>query len=142
MSEIKYTKTHEWIEVKGSRGTVGITERAQLMYGEIVYVELPSVGEEFEQGDTIGRLEVTDGDTFVINAPVTGEITAINAALADDPDLVNRSPEGDGWVYKMSIESPRELDILMSASEYDEFDEEDDEDFEEDSDLYDDEEEY
>jgi glycine cleavage system H protein len=143
LSEIKYTTTHEWIEVTGSRGTVGITERAQLMCGEIVFVEFPSVGEEYEQGDPIGKIEVTDGDTFDINAPVTGEITAINFALEDAPDLINRSPEGDGWICKMTIESPRELDILMDAEAYDEYDEEDlDEEYPDDADFYDDEEDY
>ena len=143
MSEIKYTKTHEWIEVTGSRGTVGITERAQLMCGDIVFVEFPTVGEEYEQEDPIGRVEVADGDAFDIYAPVTGEIKAINHALEDEPDLINRSPEGDGWFCKMSIESPRELDILMDASEYDVYEEEElDEEYPEDTDFYDDEEDY
>ena len=143
MSEIKYTTTHEWIEITGSRGTVGITERAQLVYGDIVFVEFPTVGEEYEQGDLIGKVEVADGDAFDIHAPVTGEIKAINHALEDEPDLINRSPEGDGWICKMSIEGPRELDILMDASEYDEYEEEElDEEDPEDANFYDDEEDY
>lgn len=143
LSEVKYTTTHEWIEVIGTEGIVGITERAQIIYGDIVFVDLPPLGEEFEQDDLIGRVEVADGDTFPIHAPVTGEIKAINTSLEEDFDLINRSPEGDGWICRMSIESPRELDVLMDADEYDEYEEEElDEDFLEETDFYDDEEDY
>lgn len=125
MSEVKYTTTHEWIEVINLEGVVGITERAQQAYGDIVFVELPLVGDELEQEDTFGRIEVADGGTFPVYAPVTGEIIEVNVALEDNPDLINRSPEGDGWICKMSIEGPRELDILMGADEYEEYEEED-----------------
>jgi len=125
VSEVKYTTTHEWIEVINSEGVVGITERAQQAYGDIVFVELPLVGDELEQEDTFGRIEVADGGTFPVYAPVTGEIIEVNVALEDNPDLINRSPEGDGWICKMSIEGPRELDILMGSDEYEEYEEED-----------------
>ena len=143
MSEVKYTTTHEWIEVINSEGVVGITERAQQAYGDIVFVELPLVGDELEQEDTFGRIEVADGGTFPVYAPVTGEITETNAALEDDPDLINRSPEGDGWICKMSIEGPRELDILMGPDEYEEYEEEDeldDDEYVAETDFYDEEE--
>ena len=143
MSEVKYTATHEWIEVINSEGVVGITERAQQAYGDIVFVELPLVGDELEQEDTFGRIEVADGGTFPVYAPVTGEITEVNAALEDDPDLINRSPEGDGWICKMSIEGPRELDILMGPDEYEEYEEEDeldDDEYVAETDFYDEEE--
>ena len=125
MSEVKYTITHEWIEVTDDEGVVGITERAQLIYGDIIFVDLPPVNEEFEQEDIMGRVEVSDGDSFPIHAPITGEIRAVNTALEDDPDIINRSPEGDGWVCKMSVESSKELEDLMYANEYDIYEEED-----------------
>ena len=143
MSEVKYTTTHEWIEVINSEGIVGITERAQQAYGDIVFVELPLVGDEFEQEDTIGRIEVADGGTFPVFAPVTGEIIEVNFLLEDDPDLINRSPEGDGWICKMSIEGPRELDILMGHDKYEEYEEEeelDDDEYVGETDFYDEEE--
>ena len=143
MSNIKYTTTHEWIQVIDSEGVVGITERAQLSYGDIVFVELPVVGDEFEQEDIISRVEVTDGGTFPVYAPVTGEVIEVNSLLEEDADLINRSPEGDGWICRMSIEGPRELDILMDANEYAEYKEEelDDDEYLKETDFYDDEEE-
>ena len=126
MSEVKYTTTHEWIEVRDSEGVVGITERAQLIYGDIIFVDLPPVSEEFEQDDVMCRVEAADGNSFPIRAPITGEIVAVNEALEDEPDVINRSPEGDGWVCKMSVESPMELEEMMNANEYDIFEEEDD----------------
>ena len=143
MSEVKYTTTHEWIEVTDAVGVVGITERVQLTYGDIIFVDLPPVDEEFEQDDVIDRVEVTDGDAFPIHAPVTGEIQTVNSMLEDDPDIINRSPEGDGWICKMSVESPRELDVLMDTGEYDAYEEEElDEELLDETDFYDDEEDY
>ena len=124
MSEVKYTTTHVWIEVTEDEGVVGITERAQIIYGDVIFVDLPPVNEEFEQDDIMGRVEVADGDSFPIHAPVTGEIRAVNALLEDEPDVINRSPEGDGWVCKMSVESSKELEELMDAKEYDIYEEE------------------
>jgi len=139
----KYTETHEWIEVVNSEGTVGISERAQLIYGDIVFVELPDVADEHEQGEQIGLVETADGGRFPVRAPVTGEVKAFNAVLEDQPDLINRSPEGDGWICRLSVVSPRELDVLMSADEYDEYEEEEpDEEYMDETDFYDDEDEY
>lgn len=143
MNEVKYTTTHEWIEVTDNEGVVGITERVQLIYGDIIFVDLPPVNEEFEQDDVISRVEVADGDSFPIHAPITGEIRAINTALEDDPDVINRSPEGDGWICRMSVESSKELDVLMDAKEYDIYEEEEpDEDFLSETDFYDNEEDF
>lgn len=143
MNEVKYTTTHEWIEVTDNEGVVGITERVQLIYGDIIFVDLPPVNEEFEQDDVISRVEVADGDSFPIHAPITGEIRAINTALEDDPDVINRSPEGDGWICRMSVESSKELDVLMDAKEYDIYEEEEpDEDFMSETDFYDNEEDF
>ena len=143
MNEVKYTATHEWIEVTDNEGVVGISERVQLIYGDIIFVDLPPVNEEFEQDDVIGRVEVADGDSFPIHAPTTGEIRAINTALEDDPDVINRSPEGDGWICRMSVESSKELDVLMDAKEYDIYEEEElDEDILSETDFYDNEEDF
>jgi len=143
LNEVKYTTTHEWIEVTDNEGVVGITERVQLIYGDIIFVDLPPVNEEFEQDDVISRVEVADGDSFPIHAPITGEIRAINTALEDDPDVINRSPEGDGWICRMSVESSKELDVLMDAKEYDIYEEEEpDEDFMSETDFYDNEEDF
>ena len=106
-------------------------------------MDLPPVDEEFEQDDVIDRVEVTDGDAFPIHAPVTGEIQTVNSMLEDDPDIINRSPEGDGWICKMSVESPRELDVLMDTGEYDAYEEEElDEELLDETDFYDGEEDY
>ena len=143
MSEVKYTTAHEWIEVTDAVGVVGITERVWFTYGEIIFADLPPVDEEFEQGDVIARVEVTDGDAFPVHAPVTGEIRAVNTSLEDDPDIINRSPEGDGWICKMSVESPKELDVLMDTGEYNAYEEEEpDGELLDETDFYDDEEDY
>ncbi len=143
MNEVKYTAKHEWIEVTEDEGVVGITERVQLIYGDIIFVDLPPVNEEFEQDDVIGRVEVADGDSFPFHAPITGEIRAINTVLEDDPDVINRSPEGDGWICRMSVESSKELDVLMDAKEYDIYEEEEpDEDFMSETDFYDNDEDF
>ena len=117
MSKVKYTTTHEWIEIFGEECSVGITERIQEMYSEIVFVELPSLG-EFEQGEILGRIETSDGRNFYIYTPLSGEVYEINTALEDDIELINRFPEGDGWICKLRIESPTELETLLSPNEY------------------------
>ena len=135
----KFTTTHEWIEVGESDGILGITERIQLEYGDIVFVELPMVGDEYEQDEPLGRVEVADGNTFPIHAPATGEIQEINTALEEDPDLINHSPEGDGWICRISIESSRELDVLMDIDAYNDYEEEElDDEYMDEEDFYDD----
>ena len=139
----KFTTTHEWIEVGESDGVVGITERIQLEYGDIVFVELPTVGGEYEQDEPLGRVEVADGNTFPVHAPATGEIKEINASLEEDPDLINHSPEGDGWICRISIESPRELDVLMDIDAYNDYEEEElDDEYMDEQDFYDEDEDY
>ena len=139
----KFTTTHEWIEVGESDGVVGITERIQLEYGDIIFVELPAAGDEFEQDEPLGRVEVTDGNTFPIHAPATGEIREINAALEEDPDLINHSPEGDGWICRITIESPRELEVLMDVDACNDYEEEElDDEYMDEEDFYDEDEAY
>ena len=139
----KFTTTHEWVEVGENDGVVGITERIQLEYGDIVFVELPAVGDEYEQDEPMGRAEVVDGNIFLIHAPVTGEIKEINAILDEDPDLINHSPEGDGWICRISLESPRELGILMDIDAYNDYEEEElDDEYMDEVDFYDDDDAY
>ena len=122
--EIKYTTTHEWIEFLNSKDcNVGITERVQEIYSNIIFIELPIPG-EYEQGEIIGHLETSDGRNFYIYAPVTGEVYEINTALEDDVELINRFPEGDGWICKFRLENPNEIDTLLDRKEYDELEEE------------------
>jgi len=122
--EIKYTTTHEWIEFLNSREcNVGITERIQEIYSSVIFIELPVLG-EYEQGEIIGRVETSEGRNFYIYAPVTGEIYEINAALDDDIELLNRFPEGDGWICKFRLENPNEIDTLLSRREYEVHEEE------------------
>ena len=136
---MKYSRTHEWVELEDSKtAIIGVSDRAQHLLGEIIFVELPEVGDEFEQDDPMGSIESSDGEVVNFYAPITGEIIEINESLESSPDLINRSPEGDGWLVKMRVEIPKELVLLMTPSQYEIYEEEDlDED-----DEYEDEEEY
>lgn len=119
---MKYTTTHEWIEVVGTDGTIGITERAQLIYGEIIFIDV-SPEQECEQGEIIGRIETETGGNFYLYAPVAGEIYEVNTALDEDIDLINNVPENDGWICKIYIDNLSELDSLMNLSDYDDYEE-------------------
>jgi len=119
---VKYTTTHEWIEVVGADGTIGITERAQLIYGEIIFIDI-SPEQECEQGEIIGRIETETGGNFYLYAPVAGEIYEVNAALEEDIDLINNVPENDGWICKIYIDNLSELDSLMNLSDYEDYEE-------------------
>lgn len=139
---MKYSRTHEWVELEDSKtAIIGISDRAQHLLGEIVFVELPEEGDEFEQDDPMGSIESVDGEVVNFYAPITGEVIEINEALESSPDLVNRSPEGDGWLVKMRVEIPKELVLLMTPEQYERYEEEDLEDEYEDE-YEDDEEEY
>ena len=118
--DLQYTKDHEWIRVADGVGTVGITDFAQEQLGDVVHVQLPRVGEKFEAHDTFGEVESvkTFSELFI---PVSGEVAEINEALADAPELVNNSPYADGWMIKIKIGKPSEIDSLLSAIEYEDF---------------------
>lgn len=122
---MKYTRTHEWVEPEDEEViAVGISDRAQQMLGEIVFVELPEEGEEFEQDDPLGSIESIDGEVMYVHSPVTGEVIEVNGALERSPDLINRSPEGDGWLVRMRMDVPKELGAFMTPAEYEEYKEE------------------
>ena len=114
---IYYSEDHEWINVEGSIGTVGITEYAQNALGDIVFVEVPEVGEEFAKGDEVSVVESVKAASEIYS-PVTGEITAVNEDLEDNAALVNSSPDGDGWFFKITVSNKDELKELMDAGDY------------------------
>ncbi|MDF1722354.1 MAG: glycine cleavage system protein GcvH [Minwuia sp.] len=120
MSDRKYTKEHEWIEVSGSEATIGISDYAQDQLGDVVYVDLPDVGREVEKGAEAAVIESVKAASEVY-APASGEVTARNDALDDNPALVNESAEGDGWFYRMKLSDPSQLDDLMDADAYAKF---------------------
>jgi|SRR5690554_561528 len=125
-TELRYAKSHEWIRLEDD-GTayVGISEHAQDAMGDLVYVELPEVGDVFAASDETGVVESVKAASDIY-APVSGEIVAINEALADNPELVNQDCYGDGWLYRIKVTDKFELDELLSADEYSaEIDEED-----------------
>lgn len=107
----KYTETHEWIQVEGDIGTVGITDHAQKELGAIVYVELPKVGAQVKNGEEAAVLESTKAAADVYS-PVSGVIEKVNSALNDDSELVNRSAEKEGWLFQIKLSNPEELNAL------------------------------
>ena len=116
-NELKYTKDHEWINVNGDVATIGITEFAQGELGDIVYVEVETVDEELENEEVFGTVEAvkTVSDLFM---PITGEVIEFNELLETNPEKVNEDPYGDGWMIKVKISNPAELDELLSAEQY------------------------
>ncbi len=114
---MRYTESHEWIECKGSLGTVGITAYAQKELGEIVSIELPKVGKVVRAKEEICVLESTKAAADVY-APVSGKITAVNDAVKKDPSLVNRHAETTGWLFQIELSHPKEMDSLLNAAQY------------------------
>ena len=115
--DLYYSKDHEWIRVDGDRGTVGITDHAQEQLGDVVYVELPSAGTSYSQGDSFGSVESVKAVSELF-LPIAGTVVEANPALADSPELVNSDPHGQGWMIVVTISSPDELTSLMRAPEY------------------------
>lgn len=116
-SDLKYTRSDEWVRVEGDTVTIGITDYAQHELGELVFIELPEVGGKLSPGVSFGVVESVKA-VAELNAPIAGEITAVNDALADEPAQINESAFENGWVVKARIENPAALDGLMSADEY------------------------
>ena len=120
MSEVKYSKEHEWIKIEGDVGTVGITKHATEMLGDIVFVELPDVGSSVEKDGNAGVVESTKAASDVYT-PISGEIMESNQAIVDDPGKINSDPENEAWFFKLKIKDSNELDSLMNKEEYDKF---------------------
>jgi glycine cleavage system H protein len=114
---LKYTKDHEWVSVDGNVATVGITDFAQRELGDIVYVDIPSEGEDLAQEETFGSVEAvkTVSDLFM---PVSGKVIEVNGDLEDAPESVNQDPYGKGWMVKIEMSAPEELDNLLDAAAY------------------------
>ncbi len=120
MGDRRYTEDHEWIEAAGGVATVGITDYAQDQLGDVVFVELPAVGAKLEKGAEACVIESVKAASEVY-APASGEVAEVNAALVDNPALVNESPFGDGWFIKIKLADPAELDGLMDEAAYKSF---------------------
>ncbi|WP_426292830.1 glycine cleavage system protein GcvH [Dyadobacter endophyticus] len=119
-SELKYTEDHEWIRIEGDTAVIGITEHAQNELGDIVYVDINTVGEALGKGDVFGSVEAvkTVSDLFI---PVAGTVLEVNEELDAEPELVNSDPYGRGWMVKISLANPGDEDGLLSAEQYQEF---------------------
>ncbi|MCD6363401.1 MAG: glycine cleavage system protein GcvH [Synergistetes bacterium] len=115
--ELKYSSEHEWIRVEGNIGTVGITSYAQEQLGDIVFVELPETGKEVNKMEAVAVVESVKAASDIYT-PVSGRITEVNEELNDSPSLINEDPYGKGWIFRIELRDPRELDELLSAEEY------------------------
>jgi len=119
-ADLKYTKEHEWVRVESDTGTVGITDYAQDQLGDIVFVDLPAVGMTVAQMQKFGEIESVKA-VSELYSPVSGEVTEVNTALAASPELVNDSPYGEGWMLRIRLGDPGEIEKLLSAADYDDF---------------------
>ncbi|ACB09088.1 glycine cleavage system H protein [Thermotoga sp. RQ2] len=116
----KYTKTHEWVVVEDKVATVGITNHAQEQLGDVVYVDLPEVGREVKKGEVVASIESVKAAADVY-APLSGKIVEVNEKLDTEPELINKDPEGEGWLFKMEISDEGELEDLLDEQAYQEF---------------------
>ncbi len=116
-SNLHYTNEHEWIRVEGNEAYVGITDFAQSELGEIVFVDVNTIGETLAQGEVFGSVEAVK-TVSDLNMPVSGEVLEFNETLEDQPELVNNDPYGEGWMIKISVADPAELDNLLDAAGY------------------------
>jgi glycine cleavage system H protein len=114
---LHYTKEHEWVRVEGEIGVIGITDYAQEELGDVVYVDLPKPGARFERGAALGSVESVKA-VSEIYAPVSGEVLAVNDALAAAPEKLNQDPHGEGWLVKIKLSVPGEIQELLSAEDY------------------------
>ena len=120
MSDLKYSKEHEWVRLEGDVATVGVSQFAQEQLGDVVFVELPDIGKAVEQNGDAAVVESVKAASEVY-APVSGEVIEVNAELEDDPELVNRAPTGEGWFMKIKISDLSQLDDMMDEAAYNDF---------------------
>lgn len=118
--DLHYSKDHEWVRVEGDLAVIGITDYAQNSLGDVVYVELPKAGEKFEANEPFGSVESVKAVSEVFT-PVTGAVVTINESLADEPEKVNSDPYGDGWMIRLRMDKPSDVDSLLNAAEYEDF---------------------
>ena len=120
MSEVKFSKEHEWIKLEGDVATIGITKHATELLGDIVFAELPEKGSNVEKDGTAGVVESTKAASDVYT-PVSGEVVDINQMIVDDPGKINEDPEGAAWFFRLKMKDKSEMDSLMNKDEYDNF---------------------
>lgn len=116
----QYSKDHEWVRVEGDTAVIGITDHAQDQLGDVVYIELPKAGDEFAANESFGSVESVKAVSEIFS-PVTGAVVEVNGTLGDAPEKVNQDPYGDGWMIKVRMSNPGEVDSLLSAAEYEDF---------------------
>ncbi|HJU53539.1 MAG TPA: glycine cleavage system protein GcvH [Pyrinomonadaceae bacterium] len=118
--DLHYSKDHEWVRVEGDVGVIGITDHAQNSLGDVVYVELPKAGDSFSAHEPFGSVESVKAVSEIFT-PVGGEVVGVNEALQDEPERVNTDPYGEGWMIRVRMSNPGEVDSLLSAAEYEDF---------------------
>ena len=118
--DLHYSKDHEWVRVEGDVAIVGITDYAQNSLGDVVYVELPKAGDEFAGNESFGSVESFKAVSEVFS-PVTGKVVEVNGSLNDEPEKVNNDPYGEGWMIRIKMQTPLEVDSLLTAAEYEDF---------------------
>ena len=116
-ADLRYSKTHEWVRLKGTKARVGITDYAQSELGDIVYVEAPEVGDEFEQGEELAMIDSAK-TTAQIYAPVDGKVVGVNEKLDDKPELVNSDPYGEGYILEVEVKNQLQIEEMMDAIAY------------------------
>ena len=119
-AQFRYSEDHEWVQVEDNSATVGITDHAQKELGDVVFVELPKVGDKVEAGQACGTVESVKA-VSEIYSPVSGEVKEVNAALAETPEWINQDPHGKAWMMKVSLSAPAPLNRLMTAEQYEEY---------------------
>lgn len=121
--EYRYSKEHEWIQIDGDQGKIGITDYAQQQLGDVVFVELPDVGSSFGASEVFGNIESVKAVSELFS-PVSGEVVEVNQATVDSPELVNKDPHGDAWLIVVKLTNPAEVEGLLSAADYQKYIEE------------------
>ncbi|MCH8268337.1 MAG: glycine cleavage system protein GcvH [Acidobacteria bacterium] len=119
-AQFRYSEEHEWLQVEDNSATVGITDHAQKELGDVVFVELPKVGDKVEAGQACGTVESVKA-VSEIYSPVSGEVKEVNTALAETPEWINQDPHGKAWMMKVALSAPAPLDRLMTAEQYEEY---------------------
>ncbi len=117
LENLKYSDDHEWAKIEGDTITVGITDHAQSELGDIVFVELPEVGDSIDKGDSFGTIEAVK-TVAELYAPISGEIVAINESLEDEAEIINSNPYSEGWIVKIKVSDPSEFEALLTAEQY------------------------
>jgi glycine cleavage system H protein len=120
MSGVRFNEDHEWVRLDGGDAVVGITDYAQTQLGDVVHVDLPQVGKHIEQGDEVAVVESVKVAN-ALNAPISGEVTSVNAALTEDSAKINADPMGEGWLFKLRVADTKEFDALLDEAAYKKF---------------------